>query len=420
MGRHARALSCIRRLTALALLLLPSLALASNYQIHQPNPHGAPRVIRVIGNEALVNQGARTIIEGTVTETKYGSASYKIGGAALGKLAKGAAGQLVRKGLPYYGAYTTIKELAELADWVQKTPEGQNWPQWFLNDARDQASLNSAAWCVGSGQNRRCSNSPGNLSHAAHLNNPNASQPCSFSSTSGSGGAVYKCRNANTGGDIFSGETLQSMPAGGWQQWNNANPEAYPGTPVTDQQMGDLVLNAGPEVIKAVLVDPETGQPIRTKELTDALNKLRKSIEDALKRGGKNVTDGTDVTVPDETEYPEDGEPQLSDWPTFCSWADVVCDFIDWVKADDKPYEKPEVPFEELPPEPVEWSSGLGSGACPAPWSFSVSIGGTTANPEISLQPLCDLASILRPLVIAISLVVAAFIIAGLRNNKGA
>jgi len=63
-----------------------------------------------------------------------------------------------------------------------------------------------------------------------------------------------------------------------------------------------------------------------------------------------------------------------------------------------------------------QWSSGLGNGSCPAPKSVSVGVGGYSASLEISFKPLCDFALLIRGIVLAVSAVVSAYIIAGVRR----
>ncbi|MEA9787072.1 virulence factor TspB C-terminal domain-related protein [Xanthomonas campestris pv. raphani] len=63
-----------------------------------------------------------------------------------------------------------------------------------------------------------------------------------------------------------------------------------------------------------------------------------------------------------------------------------------------------------------EWSSGLGTGTCPAPIARTVTIAGYAGNVEFSFQPLCDFASLLYAVVVTLSAVSSAFIIAGVRK----
>lgn len=52
-----------------------------------------------------------------------------------------------------------------------------------------------------------------------------------------------------------------------------------------------------------------------------------------------------------------------------------------------------------------------GGAACPQPKTFDISMGGISKNFEITYQPLCDFASALKPLLIGIGFLIAAFIV---------
>ncbi|MCC5067068.1 hypothetical protein LLE67_04315 [Xanthomonas campestris] len=75
-----------------------------------------------------------------------------------------------------------------------------------------------------------------------------------------------------------------------------------------------------------------------------------------------------------------------------------------------------EVPWMDGFLDQKEWSSGLGTGTCPAPIARTVTIAGYAGNVEFSFQPLCDFASLLYAVVVTLSAVSSAFIIAGVRK----
>lgn len=93
------------------------------------------------------------------------------------------------------------------------------------------------------------------------------------------------------------------------------------------------------------------------------------------------------------------------DLPPFCQWASFICE----------PFmggEHPEVPKLDL--EVQDYDSGLPTNAvCPSPVSVELSIFGTH---ELSYQPICDFAGMIRIPVIAISYLIAGFIVVGVRR----
>lgn len=93
-----------------------------------------------------------------------------------------------------------------------------------------------------------------------------------------------------------------------------------------------------------------------------------------------------------------------------CKWLpDFICD---WFREPEYP-DDVELPIIES--AQPEYDSGLpASGSCPP--GFTVDLG-VFGSPTISLQPLCDLAVAIKPLVIAISYLAAAFIVVGGRGK---
>lgn len=93
--------------------------------------------------------------------------------------------------------------------------------------------------------------------------------------------------------------------------------------------------------------------------------------------------------------------------PGFCSWAATVCDAIVWFKSE--PGTEADLPVPEKPITAATWASGLGDGSCPAPIDVVLSHGSARA----SYQPLCDLATGIKPFLLIAAAVVSAFILAG-------
>lgn len=96
--------------------------------------------------------------------------------------------------------------------------------------------------------------------------------------------------------------------------------------------------------------------------------------------------------------------------PSFCTWASVVCGFIDWVKAE------PVIPdddnLDELLNEvsiPEEMFTIVApDAACPAPLVLDLAQFGSR---EVSYQPLCDLASTMKFLYLSLMAFAAAVLL---------
>lgn len=154
--------------------------------------------------------------------------------------------------------------------------------------------------------------------------------------------------------------------------------------------------------------DPSTGQSTITETSTTT----------NISYGDTTITTTTTTTT---TNYNSDGSVQsetvtettpgqevvsgtASDWPGFCDWATVVCDWLDWTK-EGWPEEEPELPqVVDFTPD-GDFQVG-GPGACPAPYVLSI---GWLINQDfqVSYQPFCDLALIVNPLLLAFCYLIA-------------
>lgn len=125
---------------------------------------------------------------------------------------------------------------------------------------------------------------------------------------------------------------------------------------------------------------------------------------------------GTTPPPSDPTTDPRNaikGQSTAQDWPTFCGWAGVVCDAIDWMRQPAPQTDPvPALPVQDVSANTVTWSSGVDNGTCPAAVNFTVM--GKTGS--ISFDPLCQEANWLRPLLLLLAAIQAAYILAGLRS----
>lgn len=94
------------------------------------------------------------------------------------------------------------------------------------------------------------------------------------------------------------------------------------------------------------------------------------------------------------------------EFPVFCSWASKICDFVDWVKEPEATTADEPVPEKQIQAE--TWSSGLGGGSCPAPYSVFVS----GVQQFATYKPYCDIAEGIKPFLLIAASLAAAFILA--------
>jgi len=104
--------------------------------------------------------------------------------------------------------------------------------------------------------------------------------------------------------------------------------------------------------------------------------------------------------------------PQELKFPVFCEWATVVCDFIEWFKAEPTPPVQPELPVTDivLP----DYNSGLGNGSCPSPVSASF-MGKPITYP---FTDACWAATnVFKPILLLLAGIAAVYIVTGTRST---
>lgn len=358
-------------------------------QEYIPRGQPIPENIRYVNATAT---GAQTTASVSWTSamghTSHHRLPVHVSAATLGRLANAA----VRRGLPLVGWGLTFKGIVDAAGWAIDELTGQ-----VMDPGTPLEPLGDFAFCTINAPTVRCASSPGLMTASAHLASPsNRMQPCVVAGFRADGGARYNCTRVSDGVMVFTVEEFRTAkPSSGWDGYLNEN--AYvPATVIPDAQVGDLI-KSNPQVVNAVLIDPETGAPIRTQELTDALNALRTQLEIANGQAA-----GTDLVA--ATDYAE-STPSQTEWPEFCGWANRLCD---WLFEEEATEEHPDLPYVEVQPDNLDgFDSGFGSGGCPAPYVVGVLDG----EFEIQWDGLCGFVDYLRPVVIAFSWLAAAFIV---------
>lgn len=418
MRRSYSSRTSFQRLTLLyivgALVALYSFAMLAQDYIPRGQP--IPQSVRWVNATATgANTSASAMWTNATGNTTYHKVPVHLSAGTLGKLGKAA----IKRGLPVVGWGMALRGIVDGAGWAID----ELTQQVISSPGVPQGDLGPTAYCLTmapSGQ-LRCSSTPGQLSAFAHQTANSwlgsgylYSQPCHVGGFMGAG-RRYNCFRPDINQTISSVayESEYTMPNGGWPSNFTNDNFSSPPVPVSDADLGNL-LKQNPQIVNAILIDPDTGAPIRTQELTDALNDLRRSLEAA-----NGLEPGSDILPSDDYSQVQPSETQ---WPEFCGWATPVCDFITWFKDDGPEPEKPEVPWEIESPTDIQqtWSSGLGGGSCPSPHQFSVSLAGYTANPEFSYDPICGFANIMRPVVISLATILGVMMIAGFRSTKDA
>ncbi len=425
MRRNTRALHHFLGLKWFVLAALLTCAVASVYaagkvrvtpqstRYHRvgQNADGSTRWATTTEWAAMWDKMLEGVGAGAVAATEYAKTTGPVSSSTLGGFARKA----IRGGVYGTAVALTVEGIIDGAGWAINELKDQ-----VTTPGTEQAPLGEVnAYCITDAYNVgefRCSPAPATLAAVAHMANKIAAQPCSLHIYQAGYSTQYRCARPGAGPNeyVFVVEGQVRKPTGGWTPKYHNDSHYEPPRTVTDDELGDAI-RQNPQLVDSLLTDPRTGRPIMTPELQEQGDQLKQQLE---QREGIPSSDPLPAPNLEDDTAKDDGSP----WPSFCSWASAVCQFIDWFKTDDQEAPAPEVPWEEEAPAQVEqkWSSGLGGGSCPAPSSFSVSLGGQSVSPEFSYEGICQFATYMRPVIIALAAIIAGFIIAGVRGTKDA
>ena len=191
-------------------------------------------------------------------------------------------------------------------------------------------------------------------------------------------------------------------------------PDSAPNTGlVTDAQAGATLmpaLDSNPELQNKIGTDPVTGAVDLNQEV------LNKATEVANELAKENDPANTPVTPPTATDPNTQTDSEaITSTPSFCSYASIVCDFIDWFRRPPPP----DPPDGEIPesalPIAAQWTSNLGEGSCPSNRNLNFTF---MSQQVFSWTPICEFAIGIKPLVIAASGLFALFILAGIGRRS--
>jgi hypothetical protein len=412
----------VRRLIFGVLVVLFSAAMTATAQTPPPSGsvHVTASAISAVG-ATPTGVATRGTLEAVFSGTgANGVRNYNVpvhvSNGTLGSLARGA----ISRGLGIFGWASLFRDLVRAAGWaidelgkqVTTMPDAQPIPP---NGRYWQDSPTARFWS---------SSSAAGNGIAAYYNSVNGADgyqytyqglgTCTTPTPSGPNEGTYSCQTVIN--VVRNGANLGTINPSVSYLVNHTGQVIIPvdaqPVPISDEDLGRELAKASPHLINGLLTDPVTGAPHLTPELVGAINALRQQLEAA-----NNLVPGVNVVAP--TNPAATGTNSSTAWPSFCSWAKVVCDWIDWSKEPPGQSDQPDDPWDDsAPPEPQQWSSGITGGTCPAPVGFTVTLPGGSASPSFSYDPLCQFAVRLRPVSIAIATLYAAYIIAGLRSAR--
>lgn len=130
-------------------------------------------------------------------------------------------------------------------------------------------------------------------------------------------------------------------------------------------------------------------------------------------QNGQQTSTSTTTETPGELPVVVGGGAG-ADWPGFCDWATVVCEWLNWTREDPPPEQDlPSVLDEDFAEEKI---ISFGAKSCPPDYQISLEPF-LSAPVGVSFQPLCDFAALIYYMVMAASYIIAAYISIGVARN---
>lgn len=337
---------------------------------------------------------------GTTAATEFRTTTGALSSSTLGGLARKA----IRGGVYGTAVALAVEGIIDGAGWAISELRDQ------VNDPGTKEQLETHGWCRG----KYCAPTIDGLLPWAQANflpsDPSVVSRWIAREDSPTNGILCALVKQEFGGGCayLVPVEYRTRPTTGWDGYTNVGP-GTDGGPVDDGRLGDAI-RQNPQLVNDLLTDPRTGRPIMTPELQQQGEQLKREIE---QREGLPTSDPLPNPNLEDDTPKDEGSP----WPSFCSWATPVCDFIEWFKGPGDP--DVDLPEREVQFDQDGWSSGVGGGTCPQAQEFSVELVGTTGRASFDFQPLCSFATTMRPVLIAVCALIAAFILAGLRSSGG-
>lgn len=185
----------------------------------------------------------------------------------------------------------------------------------------------------------------------------------------------------------------------------------------TDMQMEGPSATVGPE--STTTTTTSTGDSVVTSTTTTTnYNYGDTTITTTNTTTSTTYTNGTETSTETTTEAPGElpvtGGGGATEWPGFCDWATVVCDWLNWTQEEPPPDEDLPLPIDGDFYE--EKRISFGAKSCPPDHQINLApFLPTTVG--VSFQPLCDFAGLIYYMVMAASYIIAAYITIGVARN---
>lgn len=113
----------------------------------------------------------------------------------------------------------------------------------------------------------------------------------------------------------------------------------------------------------------------------------------------------------------KDPQPPAEQKPWVCSTSSLtqkICGWIDWTKEEPAiPADDPIIPIDKTKDIELDKNILTFNKSCPAPQSFSFNMLGKTHSNQFDFKPFCDVATAIKPIILAVGGLVSIYILTG-------
>lgn len=203
------------------------------------------------------------------------------------------------------------------------------------------------------------------------------------------------------------------------------SPDQTDGQSISDPATNGLASSSNDDIKDAIVTaanndgtEPNSGGKPGSYMITDGEKTISGQIDPAPVTG---ITDTTTTPVIDPVTGEPTGETSTSggfQFPPFCDWAAVVCDWLDWTQEEPElPEEDSDIPSELLPIAFTPFQLVNFDATCPPDIPLELQIIGEPIHSVFPMQPFCTFFSGMQPFVLLLSMFVSVKIVAGSLNN---
>lgn len=161
----------------------------------------------------------------------------------------------------------------------------------------------------------------------------------------------------------------------------------------------------------------QTTSTTTTNNPTTKQNTTTTTTTNSSPTGTTETTSKTQTTPDTPPIVKHSGDGSSLELPPFCTWAKVVCDFIDWVEQPPKPQTPEPVDHEDLSNQLPEKPAINFNGICPPPVLFTFDFPFKTFTWSYEWTNLCDSLVKIKPWILAIANLMAVFIVLNSRKE---